>query len=375
MNVITEIAVSHHRIELDPPFPAAWDPIPRQWLTATIVRVADAEGRMGVGSGDTLAGFGEYARLFLGSDPLDLERHERILANIGFHATRPWPVGVALWDLAGQIEGRAVSDIVGGATDRIRPYLSTGALRSNAEMADVAEWAAGEGYPAVKLRFGRDTLEEDVAVLEAVRERVGDRLELLVDCNQGWRMPWDARDPWDFDDAAPVARRLAELGVTWMEEPLHRGDYEGMRRLREETSATIAGGEMTREAHEFQAMLDRDCLDVYQPDVVLTGGFGGLSGLARQVIAQGRSFTPHTWGNGIGLLANLHLISGVGGGPWLEYPLDPPEWTPDRRDFMLAAPIVPDADGWLVCPSGPGLGVQLDEDRLAATEVGREVFR
>ena len=60
--------------------------------------------------------------------------------------------------------------------------------------------------------------------------------------------------------------------------------------------------------------------------------------------AAGLAFTPHTWTNGIGLLANLHLLAGVGGGPYLEFPYDPPGWTPERRDFMLAEPLVPDAD-------------------------------
>ena len=56
-------------------------------------------------------------------------------------------------------------------------------------------------------------------------------------------------------------------------------------------------------------------------------------------LARNRWFTPHTWTNGIGLLANLHVAAGVGGGPYLEVPYDPPGWTPERRDFVLAAPV------------------------------------
>jgi L-alanine-DL-glutamate epimerase-like enolase superfamily enzyme len=87
--------------------------------------------------------------------------------------------------------------------------------------------------------------------------------------------------------------------------------------------------------------------------------------LAELALARHRWFTPHTWTNGIGLLANLHVAAGVGGGPFLEYPYDPPGWTPERRDAMLADPIRPDRDGLLHISSRPGLGIELDEAAIA----------
>ena len=88
------------------------------------------------------------------------------------------------------------------------------------------------------------------------------------------------------------------------------------------------------------------------------------------MLAKGRWFSPHTWTNGIGLLANLHLAAGVGGGPFLEYPFDPPSWVPPRRDFMLAEPIGVDAAGDLVVPDRPGLGIVLDDDAIARYRIG-----
>ena len=69
--------------------------------------------------------------------------------------------------------------------------------------------------------------------------------------------------------------------------------------------------------------------------------------------------------NGLGLLANLHVAAGVGGGPWLEYPWDPPGWTAERRDFFLAEPVHPDAEGCLAVPDAPGLGARIDEPAVA----------
>ena len=82
-------------------------------------------------------------------------------------------------------------------------------------------------------------------------------------------------------------------------------------------------------------------------------------------------FTPHTWGNGIGLLANAHLTAGTVGAPFLEFPFDPPEWTTARRDFPLVGTVEVDGDGWLHLGDRPGLGLELDEDVLARTATSR----
>jgi L-alanine-DL-glutamate epimerase-like enolase superfamily enzyme len=236
-------------------------------------------------------------------------------------------------------------------------------------MADAAERYLAEGFGAMKIRFRRGDWRDDIRALEAVRERVGPRLELLVDCNQGWRMPWDTEPPWTLEQALPIARELERLGVYWMEEPLHRADYEGMRALREATSLRIAGGEMAREEHDLRELILRGCLDVLQPDVALVGGITGLRRVATMAQEHNLVFTPHTWTNGIGVIANAHLAAGLAGSPFLEFPYDPPEWSLDRRDFMLAEPLGVDAQGWITLSDEPGLGFQLDEDALKATRL------
>jgi L-alanine-DL-glutamate epimerase-like enolase superfamily enzyme len=89
---------------------------------------------------------------------------------------------------------------------------------------------------------------------------------------------------------------------------------------------------------------------------------GQVTGLA---LLRHRWFTPHTWTNGLGLLANLHVVAGVGGGPYVEFPYDPPGWTEARRDFFLAEPVRIDADGYLTIPAAPGLGAQIDHAAVA----------
>jgi L-alanine-DL-glutamate epimerase-like enolase superfamily enzyme len=362
---ITAIRIQRLRLPLHPPFYPAWDPDPRVEFGATIVRVQTDEGVTGIGSGDTMGGFEEFERLFVGRDPLALGAHARTLETISFHAGRYWPLEAALWDLAGRVLGAPVATLLGGASDRLPAYASLGELRTPARRADDARALLHEGFRGVKVRIARDRIAEGIAVVAAIRDAVGDALEILVDLNQWWRMSGDITAGLGPQDARRLIGRLAEHDVLWVEEPLAGGDLQGMRMLRETTGVRIAGGEMARTFDELRLALERDALDVYQPDVVLALGISGARTLADLALRRNRWFSPHTWTNGIGILANLHVCCGVGGGPYLEYPYDPPGWTPERRDFMLAEPLRIDSDGCLRVPSAPGLGVELDEDAIA----------
>ena len=372
---IERIEITHHQLDLDPPFPASWDTQPRKRFPATVVRVYDQDGNMGIGSGDAMYGFSDYEYLFLGTNPLDLERHNAVLNNISFHAGRPWPLDIALWDLAGKIRGEACWKMMGGKSNRVRAYASSGIHRSQAEMVKLALHVVERGFPALKVRFGRPSLSEDLAVLAAVRKAVGNKLELMVDCNQGWRMPWDIAAPWTLEKAINVAHQLEDLDVYWMEEPLHRSNYEEYQALRQKVGIRIAGGELTREDYEYHNLLKHNSLDVYQPDVACTLGMEGMRKLAIKVEEQGHIFTPHTWGNGLGLVANIHITAGAtSGAGYLEFPYDPPEWSVARRDFLLVEQIEPDQDGWLNLSDAPGLGVSLNEDMLKATKSNKSTY-
>lgn len=366
---ITGIELVHLELPLDPPFPAAWDSVPRRRYPATLVLVDTDEGVRGVGSGDTMDGFEPYVQLFVGTDPLAIGRHVRALETIAFHGPRPWPLEAALWDIAGQVYGVPVARLLGGVTDRLPAYASTGALVDSRRRVEVAQEFAAMGLRAMKLRIDPASLAEGIAAVAAVREALP-AMTLMVDLNQGWRTAGDLRPALDPPGARRIAAQLADLEVFWLEEPLDGSDVKGLAGLRANGPVRVAGGEMVRSFPELLALVEADALDVYQPDAVLAVGISRGRTLAELVLAKGRWFSPHTWTNGIGLLVNLHLAAGVGGGPFLEYPFDPPTWVPARRDFMLAEAIEVDANGDLVVPGRPGLGIVLDEDAVRRYRVG-----
>jgi D-galactarolactone cycloisomerase len=363
---ITAIRRQRLRVPLDPPFPAAWDPVPRTQFAVTLVRVETDEGVVGIGSGDTMDGFEAFEHLFIGQDPLAVARHVRALETVDFHGARYWPLEVALWDIAGQVAGLPVATLFGGAVDGIPAYASCGMLLPAAARAEATLRLREEGFQAVKIRVDPRRLQDGMAAVRATREAVGETMAIMVDLNQGWRMAGDTSVALDPVAARRIAAGLAELGVLWLEEPLAGTDLPGLAALRASAPGIrIAGGEMTRTFAEALAALDADAFDVYQPDVVLAAGMLRTRTVAEVALARNRWFTPHTWTNGIGLLANLHVAAGVGGGPFIEFPYDPPAWTPERRDAFLAEPIRPGRDGVLRVPTTAGLGIVLDEAAIA----------
>ena len=368
---ITGIELERLRLPLDPPFFAAWDPDPRRRFDATIVRVRTDEGLTGIGSGDTMSGFATSSTCSWGarrwSCPPTPARSRRSRFTPGASGRWRRRSGTS----PARRSARPVATLLGGSAQRIAAYASLGELRPPDQRADDAHALVAAGFRAVKVRIARDRIDEGIAVVAAMRDAVGDALEIMVDLNQWWRMAGDIAPGLGPQAARRVIDRLAEHGVLWVEEPLAGDDLAGMAMLRAQTGVRIAGGEMARDFDELRRALERDALDVVQPDVVLALGISGTRTLAELALRRNRWFTPHTWTNGIGVLANLHVCCGVGGGPFLEFPYDPPGWTPERRDFMLAEPVRIDADGMLSVGTAPGLGIELDEEAVAHYRLGR----
>jgi D-galactarolactone cycloisomerase len=227
---ITAIRLMRMRLPLDPPFHAAWDPVPRRHFDATLVRVETDEGVTGYGSGDTMDGFEPFEPLFTGRDPQSIADHVKTIESIGFHAGRYWPLEAALWDIAGQVTGQPVSVLFGGASRRLPAYASFGEARSPQARAQAAVAAKAAGFRAMKIRISRTepassleavraTRTEPASSLEAVRATraaVGDDIAIMADLNQWWRMAGDTSPALDETQVRRIAAELAEPG--WTEE-------------------------------------------------------------------------------------------------------------------------------------------------------------
>ena len=357
---IRDIIIERASLPLEPAFHANWDPTPRTSFEATLVAVRTEQGVVGYGSGDTMVGFEDYQHLFIGEPLMAIDRHVRVLETITFHAGRYWPLEAALWDAIGKSLDAPVADLFGAATHSLPLYASTGAVARPDERAEMCQRLRAEGFGAVKIRIPEHDLETGIATIAAIRSAVGDDFEIMVDLNQSWRMPGDTRRGLDAADVSRFLDRCRDYRLFWVEEPLPLDDVTGLESLRGR-GARLAGGEMVRTWPELLRLAAERTLDVMQPDVVLAAGMLRMRALADVLRPTGRHFTPHTWSNGIGLLANAHVAAGVGAGPYLEFPYDPPTWTIERRDFMLTEPVRAEA-GQLTIPRRPGLGFTPDPD-------------
>ena len=361
---ITAIEVRRYRYPLDPPFHAAWDPIPRTQQEAEIVSIHTDEGVTGHASGDFLPDAAILARHLIGLDPLRTDVVRQVCETTDFHRSRPWVVEVAVWDVVGKALGQPLWKLLGGRNETLVAYASSGELMSPDERVRRVVALKNQGIRAIKIRFHHENWYDDIAVLERVRDAVGRDVELMVDANQGWRMEGDLHPRWDVATAIQVARELEKLGVYWLEEPLDTWNVEGWAALRARTDLRLAGGEMVRDLREARDLVLRGGIDVLQPDVVLTGGIGGCRRIAALAELCGRSWSPHTWSNGYGLVANLHAALGFSNVPYVEVPFDDPAWLPARRDWLLPFTTEIAADGTIAAPPGPGLGIEPDFDTL-----------
>ena len=242
-----------------------------------------------------------------------------ICETVDFHHGRNWILEVAVWDLVARSLGEPLWRHLGGSQDRLLAYASSGELVSADERVRRCLALRDAGVKAVKLRLHASDWRIDLPVIEAVREAVGRDLEIMVDANQGWRMPGDLSPRWDLTTAAAFARELERLDVYWLEEPLPTDDLDGYAELRRGAGIRIAAGEMVVAA-EARELVVRGGIDVIQTDVVLTGGIEGfrrVAALASARVARGARTPGRT---ATGCSPNLHAALAFSTCPYLEVP-------------------------------------------------------
>ena len=300
--------------------------------------------------------------------PLSCWRVEAIntgLVNASLYAYRPWCVEVAVWDALGKYANLPIYKMLGGVQDKVLAYASTGSLKSVEERVEDAERFIAEGFKMMKLRAHHDDPFEDVRIIAEIKKRVGDKLKIAVDANQGWFFTGKrAVAKWDLKKALNVCRAFEEIGIEWIEEPLYGYDFEGLAELRKRTTLHVAGGELNAQVHEYRDLIKHNCFDIYQMDVVLSGGFVQNRKVAAMAEAENKIYTPHTWTHGMGMAAALHMAGAVSNCPFIEYCYDPPYWPYEVRDMMLTEPLVVDKDGYIAVPQKPGLGVEINHELM-----------
>jgi D-galactarolactone cycloisomerase len=370
---VDRIELFHVAIPLPKPFYPAWIPgYPQTVNRFTLLRLTTDDGVQGLAAGvafeqerEGLGGLlGPY---LIGLDPTDIPTARQRIREASFLGWRNYWLEAAFWDIRGKVEGKPVWALLGGTEGgRADVYASTGEVHPPAQRAEEVLKLRDMGFKAVKLRVHSFNPAEDVAQVEAVRRAVGESLVLGVDANQGWRVALiDDAPLWTLERATEFARACADLGVAWIEEPLDMHAYDDLAELCRRSDVPIAGGEMNGGWHEFKVMLEKGSYDIYQPDATMGGGIGDVLLVIEACRQRGLGYTPHTWTNGLGFLVNLHVYAAGPRDHPIEYPFEPPGWVPEARDGLLVEPIRVAADGTVAVPDAPGLGIEIDEDKLA----------
>lgn len=374
---ITDIRTTHVHIPLPETFSPAWMPGGKQEVIAsTILEIETDEGYTGISGSSHHPGLISEGRTeaqvavenflkpsLIGKNPMKVEKLIHHVRKVKNAISTPWFITTALWDIIGKKLNTPIYKLWGGAHDKLQAYASFGEVGTPEKRADDVAELQKKGFKAVKLRLHSDTIKEDVAQVKAVREKVGDEIEIMVDANQSFSL--GERGPkWDFKRALETCRELEKYNIVWLEEPLLMHDFEGLARLCDNTRIDIAGGEFNKGLHEFRWMLEQGVYDVLQPDCNMSEGIFQLRKAAGMVESYNKWFEPHTWGNGLGLVANFHLAAACPNCRYLEYPYDPPVFPIDTYYSMLKEPITVDDKGFALVPQKPGLGVELDRDAI-----------
>jgi L-alanine-DL-glutamate epimerase-like enolase superfamily enzyme len=355
-------------------FYPSWIPgFPQNNNSALIVVIKTDEGIEGysamVGFLSESKGLPEMMRPFMvGRDPFRVENIVQVIRSAHYLGYKAFFMEVAIWDIIGKAAGLPIYKLMGGGDGKVKAYASSGEIMEPEKRLDYVRMIKDMGFKAVKLRIRSMEFEKDIAIVEAVRNEVGDDFDIMVDANQGWPIHLGIQEwpRWDLKRAMRTVLALEDYGVRWIEEPLFKHDFAGMASLRASTTLQIAGGEFNTDLYEFRDLIANGCLDVLQPDVTLSGGILMGKKIAGMAEANNLQFSPHTWTNGLGLAANLQLMGSVMNCPYCEFPFEPPGWVPEARDFMLKEPFSVDKDGFIHLPEGPGLGVELDFEKIIA---------
>ncbi len=330
---------------------------------SVVVKITDSSGAVGWGETYASAGIVQILRdlgdMLIGKDPLRSGEIHTLAWNASANSEATSVIAIATDDLRGKLLNMPAYGLYGGALrDRVRVYASSGGYFDGVDPKDswpqeFAELTA-KGFTAIKMRVGRYPIKHELDLIERLRSDYPD-LDFMADGNAAYTLP----------RALEMGRGLARLGFKWFEEPIPQTDYAGYERMRDALDLPLAGGEGLVTRGEVRNFLLRHAVDIIQPDVAMCGGIGEsqfLADLARLYAVQ---YIPHAWGGALMLAATIQVLAGLPDptkSPASEKPLLEFDMTENPfRDHLLTTPLKMGADGWLDIPTGPGLGVEVDE--------------
>ncbi len=337
---------------------------------AVLVKISTDEGITGWGEAHHGRCPGAIAKLIdttmqelvLGADPLDVNTvwskvYKMQLASHGMGAAAAMAlsgIDIALWDIRGKAAGWPLYRLLGGGNRPTPAYAGGISLGWQApeNLAEEAQAYVAKGYRALKLRVG-ESPGIDVARVRAVRDAVGDDVDILVDANTGYSL----------DDVRRVMPAYEELGIGWLEEPFPPHDYRDYQIAAGLGRVPLAAGENHFTRFEFTRMIDDRAVRFAQPDLSKAGGVTECARIATLCSAWKMSFNPHTSATGINMVASIHMLSAVDRPGYFEGDLA--KHNP-FRDEVCGLPYEIDSDGCVSPKDGPGLGVEVDEKFIAA---------
>jgi L-alanine-DL-glutamate epimerase-like enolase superfamily enzyme len=337
----------------------------------TLIAVHTDAGITGFGSvftngGLVEAGLKVLEPLFRGENALEPERVTEKLNQNTFWMGRGGTlthvisgIDIALWDILGKALGQPVGRLLGGTyKTRVKPYCSL-LMEEPAEMSHAVARFRNQGFRAFKIGWGpfgrRESFALDEAIVRAAREAAGADAQLFVDAGAS-----DAYWPQGLKWAVRTARMLQGYGVGWFEEALRPDAIDEHCALRSASPVPIAGGEVLTRRQSFLPWFVKGAFDIVQPDATKVGGISEQRRIAWMADEFGVKYVGHGWNTALGVAADLQLAAAmpltdlvefIGGSPYV--------------DGLLAQPFKLDAEGYLSIPQGPGLGIELDPDKVA----------
>ena len=300
----------------------------------------------------------EIAPNLIGEDPNDIARLWDKLCWAGASAGRSGlstqAIGafdVALWDTKARRANLSLAKLLGAHRESVRCYNTSGGfLHTPIDQLKVnAAASVARGIGGIKLKVGQPDGRIDMQRVKAVREHLGDGVPLMVDANQQWDRPTAQR----------MCRALEGFNLVWIEEPLDAYDHEGHAALAQQFDTPIATGEMLTSAGEHWDLIRHRAADYLMPDGPRVGGitpFLKVAGLAQHA---GLMLAPH-----FAMELHVHLAAVYPTEPWVEHF----EWLEPLFNERIEI-----ANGRMLVPTRPGLGLSLSEQARAWTREQAEL--